>query len=172
MNLSPPEILQRPAPQPEAPLFGAPRPARCDTSRAPANPGGPPNVSDSGRSPHPPGLLCHVRRPPQGSIGPPPAGGPPLDRGDEARLGAVAWPPPHVQWPWRAGRRNRGLRWPGFSASSGAESRCTARPTHLAAGVIKCQRPRRAARRCRGRPAGGFKSPHPCLERGRNFGVR
>ena len=35
LNLSAPEILQRPAPQPGAPLFGAPRPER---PRAPANP--------------------------------------------------------------------------------------------------------------------------------------
>ena len=36
LNLSAPEILQRPAPQPGAPLFGAQRPER---PRAPANPG-------------------------------------------------------------------------------------------------------------------------------------
>ena len=36
LNLSAPEILQRPAPQPWAPLFGAPRPERPS---APANPG-------------------------------------------------------------------------------------------------------------------------------------
>ena len=35
LNLSAPEILQRPAPQPGAPLFGAPRPERPS---APANP--------------------------------------------------------------------------------------------------------------------------------------
>ena len=36
LKLSAPEILQRPAPQPGAPLFGAPRPERPS---APANPG-------------------------------------------------------------------------------------------------------------------------------------
>ena len=36
LSLSAPEILQRPAPQPGAPLFGAPRP---ECPRAPANPG-------------------------------------------------------------------------------------------------------------------------------------
>ena len=36
LNLGAPEILQRPAPQPGAPLFCAPRPER---PRAPANPG-------------------------------------------------------------------------------------------------------------------------------------
>ena len=36
MKISAPEILQRPAPQPGAPLFGAPRPERPS---APANPG-------------------------------------------------------------------------------------------------------------------------------------
>ena len=35
LNVSAPEILQRPAPQPGAPLFGAPRPERPS---APANP--------------------------------------------------------------------------------------------------------------------------------------
>ena len=36
LYVSAPEILQRPAPQPGAPLFGAPRPERPS---APANPG-------------------------------------------------------------------------------------------------------------------------------------
>ena len=45
LNLSAPEILQRPAPQPGAPLFGAPRP---EHPSAPANPC-PPQDSEKSR---------------------------------------------------------------------------------------------------------------------------